>query len=93
MVLADFNVMATSILAVANEGEARFPSSKADGTGGFTEFPGSPFALSGTLAIDSTALPGATLQTPYSASLRAAGGSGARAWSVIAGTLPSGLSL
>src|SRR6266513_396369 len=55
--------------------------------------PGSPFALGDTLAIDSTALPGAILQTPYSASLRAAGGSGARTWSVIAGTLPSGLSL
>jgi len=93
IVLADFNGDGNLDFAVANEGDSTISLFKGDGTGGFTEFPGSPFALGGTLAIDSTALPGTTLQTPYSASLRAAGGSGPRAWSVIAGTLPSGLSL
>src|SRR6266550_4038902 len=93
IVLADFNGDGNLDFAVANEGDSTIALFKGDGTGGFTEFPGSPLALGGTLAIDSTALPGATLQTPYSASLRAAGGSGARTWSVIAGTLPSGLSL
>jgi Flp pilus assembly secretin CpaC len=93
IVLADFNGDGNLDFAVANEGDSTISLFKGDGTGGFTEFPGSPFALGGTLAIDSTSLPGATLQIPYSASLRAAGDSGARTWSVIAGTLPSGLSL
>ena len=93
IVLADFNGDGNLDFAVANEGDSTISLFRGDGTGGFTEFPGSPFALGGTLAIDSTSLPGATLQTPYSASLRAAGGSGARTWSVTAGTLPSGLSL
>jgi Flp pilus assembly secretin CpaC len=93
IVLADFNGDGNLDFAVANEGDSTISLFKGDGNGGFTEFPGSPFALGGTLAIDSTSLPGATLQTPYFASLRAAGGSGARTWSVIAGTLPSGLSL
>src|SRR6266567_2294407 len=93
IVLADFNGDGNLYFAVANEGDSTISLFKGDGTGGFTEFPGSPLALGGTLAIDSTALPDATLQTPYSASLRAAGGSGARTWGVIAGTLPSGLSL
>jgi Flp pilus assembly secretin CpaC len=93
IVLADFDGDGNLDFAVANEGDSTISLFKGDGNGGFTEFPGSPFALGGTLAIDSTSLPGATLQAPYSASLRAAGGSGARTWSVIAGTLPSGLSL
>lgn len=93
IVLADFNGDGNLDFAVANEGDNTISLFKGDGTGGFTEFPGSPFALANTLAIDSTSLPGATLLTPYSASLRAAGGSGARTWSVTAGTLPSGLSL
>ena len=93
IVLADFNGDGNLDFAVANEGDSTISFFKGDGTGGFTEFPGSPIALGGTLAIDSTSLPRATLQTPYSGTLRAAGGSGARTWSVIAGTLPSGLSL
>jgi len=93
IVLADFDGDGNLDFAVANEGDSTISLFKGDGTGGFTEFPGSPFALGGTLAIDSTSLPGAALQMPYSASLRAAGGSGARTWSVIAGTLPNGLSL
>ncbi|HEX7698872.1 MAG TPA: putative Ig domain-containing protein [Candidatus Acidoferrum sp.] len=93
IVLADFNGDGNLDFAVANEGDSTISFFKGDGTGGFTEFPGSPIALGGTLAIDSTSLPRATLQTPYSATLRAAGGGGARTWSVIAGTLPSGLSL
>jgi Flp pilus assembly secretin CpaC len=93
IVLADFNGDGNLDFAVANEGDSTISLFKGDGNGGFTEFPGSPIALGGTLAIDSTSLPGATLQIPYSASLRAAGGSGPRTWSVIAGTLPSGLSL
>jgi hypothetical protein len=93
IVLADFNGDGNLDFAVANEGDSTISFFRGDGTGGFTEFPGSPFALGGTLAIDSTSLPGATLQTPYSVSLRAAGGSGARTWSITAGTLPSGLSL
>ena len=93
IVLADFDGDGNLDFAVANEGDSTISLFKGDGNGGFTEFPGSPFALGGTLAIDSTSLPDATLQIPYSASLRAAGGSGARTWGVIAGTLPSGLSL
>jgi tetratricopeptide (TPR) repeat protein len=93
IVLADFNGDGNLDFAVANEGDSTISLFQGDGTGGFTEFPGSPLALGGTLAIASTSLPGPTLQIPYSASLRAAGGSGARTWSVIGGTLPSGLSL
>ena len=93
IVLADFNGDGNLDFAVANEGDSTISLFAGDGTGGFTEFPGSPFALGGTLAINSTSLPGATLQTPYSASLRAAGGTGARTWGITAGTLPAGLSL
>src|SRR5437867_1698889 len=93
IVLADFNGDGNLDFAVANEGDSTISLFAGDGTGGFTEFPGSPFALGGTLAIDSTSLPGATLQTPYSASLRAVGGNGARTWSATAGTLLTGLSL
>jgi Flp pilus assembly secretin CpaC len=93
ILLADFDGDGNLDFAVANEGDSTISLFKGDGNGGFTEFPGSPFALGGTLAIDSTSLPGATLQVPYFASLRAAGGIGARTWGVIAGTLPSGLSL
>jgi Flp pilus assembly secretin CpaC len=92
IVLADFNGDGNLDFAVANEGDGTISLFKGDGTGGFAEFPGSPFALGGTLAIDSTSLPGAMLQIPYAVSLRAAGGSGARTWSITAGTLPSGLS-
>src|SRR3989441_11914282 len=93
IVLADFNGDGNLDFAVTNEGDSTISLFAVDGPGGFTEFPGSPFALGGTLAIDSTSLPGATLQTPYSASLRAVGGNGARTWSATAGTLPTGLSL
>jgi type II secretory pathway component GspD/PulD (secretin) len=93
IVLADFNGDGKLDFAVTNEGDSTISLFAGDGTGGFTEFPGSPFALGGTLAIDSTSLPGATLQTLYSAFLRAAGGIGLRTWSVSAGTLPGGLSL
>jgi len=93
VVVADFNGDGFLDIAVANEGDSTISVFEGDGNGGFTEFPGSPFALAGTLAIDSTSLPGATLQTAYSASLRAAGGTTPRTWSVTSGTLPSGLSL
>jgi len=53
IVLADFNGDGNLDFAVANEGDSTISFFKGDGTGGFTEFPGSPIALGGTLAIDS----------------------------------------
>jgi len=43
--------------------------------------------------ITTTSLPAATLGQPYSATLLASGGTGARTWSIIAGSLPAGLNL
>jgi len=45
------------------------------------------------LTVTTTALPGATLGSPYSATLSASGGTGGYAWSVSAGALPAGLTL
>jgi hypothetical protein len=43
--------------------------------------------------IVTTTLPAGTLGQPYNQTLQAIGGTGARTWSVVAGTLPQGLSL
>jgi hypothetical protein len=43
--------------------------------------------------ITTTTLPAATIGQAYNATLQAVGGTGARTWSIIAGSLPAGLSL
>lgn len=45
------------------------------------------------LAISTTALPAGTVGASYSQTLTAAGGNGAKTWSVQTGTLPAGLTL
>ena len=45
------------------------------------------------VAIATTALPVGAVQAPYAAQLGATGGSGAFVWSLLSGTLPSGLAL
>ena len=45
------------------------------------------------LVITTTALPAGTVGTAYNATLVATGGTGDKSWSVISGTLPTGLSL
>jgi hypothetical protein len=45
------------------------------------------------LQITTDTLPGATVQTPYSVSLAAIGGVSPYTWSIVSGSLPSGLSL
>ncbi len=50
-------------------------------------------AGSAAISITTSSLPGATLGVPYSQTLQTTGGSGTPAWSVLAGALPSGLSL
>jgi hypothetical protein len=45
------------------------------------------------LAITTTSAPPATIDTPYSLALRAAGGGGGRTWSIASGKLPPGLTL
>jgi len=45
------------------------------------------------LAVSTAALPSGIQNTPYDATLAATGGDGAYAWTVAAGTLPSGLAL
>src|SRR5207302_10644631 len=46
-----------------------------------------------SLQITTTSLPSGQVQTPYSASLQATGGTPPYTWSVISGQLPNGLSL
>ena len=46
-----------------------------------------------SLQITTSSLPGGQMQTSYSASLQAAGGTAPYAWSVLSGQLPNGLSL
>ena len=45
------------------------------------------------LAITTTTLPNATINSPYSQTLTATGGTGTYTWSVSSGTLPAGLNL
>jgi len=49
-------------------------------------------AAQGTLAITTTSLPNATVNTPYGTVLTANGGLTPYAWSIVAGSLPPGLS-
>jgi hypothetical protein len=49
--------------------------------------------LTQALVISTASLPDAVAGQPYSATLQGAGGSGSYTWGVIAGTLPSGLTL
>jgi hypothetical protein len=49
--------------------------------------------VGGPLAITTTSFANGTVGVPYSQSLQAVGGNGARTWSLTGGTLPSGLSL
>lgn len=47
----------------------------------------------GSLSITTTALPAGVVGTPYSQTLLATGGSGAKTWTVDSGSLPAGLTL
>jgi tetratricopeptide (TPR) repeat protein len=51
VVVADFNGDGNADFAVANKDDNTISVFKGDGKGGFTEFPGSPFALTNTSAI------------------------------------------
>ena len=51
VVVADFNGDGHPDFAVANQGDNTISVFKGDGNGGFTEFPGSPFALTNTSTI------------------------------------------
>ena len=51
VVVADFNGDGNPDFAVANQGDNTISVFKGDGKGGFTEFPGSPFALTNTSTI------------------------------------------
>jgi type II secretory pathway component GspD/PulD (secretin) len=51
VVLADFNGDGFLDFAVANQGDNTISVFKGNGNGGFTEFPGSPFALTNTTSI------------------------------------------
>ena len=51
IVVADFNGDGNLDFAVANQGDNTISVFKGDGKGGFTEFPGSPFALTNTASI------------------------------------------
>ena len=51
VVVADFNGDGNPDFAVANQGDNTISVFKGDGKGGFTEYPGSPFALTNTSAI------------------------------------------
>jgi Flp pilus assembly secretin CpaC len=51
VVVADFNGDGNADFAVANQGDNTISVFKGNGAGGFTEFPGSPFALTNTSVI------------------------------------------
>ena len=50
-------------------------------------------SVTSALGILTTSLPSGTVNTPYSQTLRASGGSGAYTWQLTSGTLPAGLTL
>lgn len=51
VVIADFNSDGNQDFAVANQGDNTISVFRGDGAGNFTEFPGSPFALTNTAAV------------------------------------------
>ena len=53
----------------------------------------SAFTQSQSLAISTTSLPDGVVQMPYTVTLQATGGSGAKTWSIVSGSLPPGLNL
>lgn len=93
IVLADFNGDGNLDFAVTNKADNTVSVFRGNGQGGFTEFPGSPFGLGGAFAINTTSLPSAVLNQPYTMTLQASSITGPVTWSIIAGTLPSGLAL
>ncbi len=60
--------------------------------GGVTSAPAA-FTVNPPLNITTTSLPNGILNALYSQTLQATGGTGSRTWSVVSGSLPSGLSL
>jgi hypothetical protein len=93
IVTGDFNGDGKQDFAVANEDDDSISIFLGDGTGKFAVAPGSPFFLARQLAISTTSLADGVLNTPYTATLQSAGGTGAVTWSIATGTLPSGLTL
>ena len=93
IVTGDFNGDGKQDFAVANEDDDSIFIFLGDGTGKFAAAPNSPFFFSRQLAISTTSLSDGVLNTPYSATLRSAGGIGAVTWSIATGSLPSGLTL
>jgi type II secretory pathway component GspD/PulD (secretin) len=89
----DFNGDGKQDFAVANEDDDSISVFLGDGTGKFAAAPNSPFLFSRQLVISTTSLPDGVLNTPYSATLQSAGGTGTVTWSISAGSLPSGLVL
>ena len=93
IVAADFNGDGHQDFAVANEDDDTISVFLGDGTGKFTAALNSPVLLARQLAISSTSLPDGVAGSTYNAVLHATGGSGAVTWSIVTGSLPSGLSL
>jgi hypothetical protein len=52
-----------------------------------------PFAVRLTIVGNKNNLPAAVANKPYSATLKAIGGKGTLAWSIVSGSLPTGLTL
>src|SRR5439155_8899852 len=93
VVVADFNGDGKPDIAIANKGDNSITVLQGDGAGGFKPFPKSPFNMPGPLGIGTTSLPGAIVNTAYSATLHSTGGTGAVTWSITAGSLPAGLTV
>ncbi|HVH71066.1 MAG TPA: FG-GAP-like repeat-containing protein [Candidatus Dormibacteraeota bacterium] len=93
IVTGDFNGDGNQDFAVANEGDDSISIFLGDGTGKFTAAKNSPFLFAKQLAIRTTSLPDGVLGAAYSTSLQVTGGTGTATWSLVTGTLPTGLSL
>jgi Flp pilus assembly secretin CpaC len=93
IVTGDFNGDKHEDFAVANEDDDSISIFLGDGTGKFTAAPNSPFVLGRQLIITTTSLPDGVPGAPYNATLQSIGETGAVTWSLVAGTLPAGLSL
>jgi hypothetical protein len=84
----------TYVVAAADIGSTLSGSVTASNSAGPTSAQAAATAvLSGTFSITATSLPNGTVNTAYSATLAASGGTTPYRWSIASGTLPAGLSL
>ncbi len=92
---ASFNLSGAGLLVgtPTTAGSYTFTIQATDSTGATAKVTLTIVVSAAPLSIVTTSLPGGAVATAYSQTVQSSGGTGAIAWTVVAGTLPTGLSL